>query len=168
MHKFREIPIETMNFNPFTKIGGEWMLLTAGDEKKYNTMTASWGGVGIMWNKNVVFTFFRPQRYTLEFVEHSEFFTVSFFDPDYKEALTFCGSHSGRDVDKAKETGLTPCFTHGTTTFQEARLVFICRKLSGQFLDPSSFIDPTIEGNYSEQDYHKMFIGEVVTVLEKE
>lgn len=168
MDGFRERTIEAMTFNPFTSIGKEWMLLTAGDEKKYNTMTASWGGVGVMWNKNVVFTFFRPQRYTLEFVENSEFFTVSFFDPEYKKALAFCGSHSGRDVDKAKETGLTPCFTHGTATFKEARLVYICRKLSGQFLDPASFIDPDIEGNYPGADYHKMFIGEIVTILERE
>lgn len=98
---FKEVKMEELNFNPFTKIGTEWMLITAGDEKKFNTMTASWGGVGIMWNKNVVTTYIRPQRYTKEFVDANEYFTVSFYDKEYKKALNICGTRSGRDCDKA-------------------------------------------------------------------
>lgn len=82
---FKEVKMEELNFNPFTKIGTEWMLITAGDEKKFNTMTASWGGVGIMWNKNVVTTYIRPQRYTKEFVDTNEYFTVSFMTRSIKK-----------------------------------------------------------------------------------
>ncbi len=165
---FKERPIGALSFNPFTKIGSEWMLLTAGDESKYNTMTASWGGVGVMWNKNVVFAFIRPQRYTFEFFEQNDLFTVSFFDSEYKSALAFCGSHSGRDCDKAAETGLTPCFTEGTAAFKQAKLVLVCRKLSGQFIDPEGFADGGIRDNYADGDYHKMYVGEIVKILERE
>lgn len=105
---FKEVSVSDLSFNPFTKIGKEWMLITSGDENKWNTMTASWGFVGVMWNKNVIETVIRPTRYTIEFVEKNDLFTVSFFDEEYRKALQFCGAHSGRDCDKAKETGLNP------------------------------------------------------------
>ena len=87
---FKEIPLTDLQFNPFTKIGSEWMLITAGNEKKFNTMTASWGGMGVLWGKNVVTTYIRPQRYTKEFVDANDTFTLSFYGPQYKEALNFC------------------------------------------------------------------------------
>ena len=99
---FKEIAVEELNFNPFTKIGTEWMLITAGDEKNFNTMTASWGGMGIMWNKKVITAYIRPQRYTKEFVDANELFTVSFYDEKYRKALNICGTKSGRDCDKVK------------------------------------------------------------------
>ena len=102
---FREVNIETLEFNPFTKIGEEWMLITAGDEKKHNTMTASWVGVGIMWGKSVATAYIRPQRYTREFVDEQEMFTLSFYDETYRKALNICGSRSGRDCEKEKEAG---------------------------------------------------------------
>ena len=93
---FKEISAEELQFNPFTKIGKEWMLVTAGDQEKHNTMTASWGGVGVMWGKNVVSVYIRPQRYTKEFVDANELFTLSFYDESYRKALNICGSKSGR------------------------------------------------------------------------
>ena len=87
MMGFKEVSAEELQFNPFTKIGKEWMLVTAGDEEKHNTMTASWGGMGIMWGKNVVSVYIRPQRYTKEFVDANELFTLSFYDESYRLSL---------------------------------------------------------------------------------
>ena len=107
---FREISVEQLKDNPFTLINKDWMLITAGDAEKHNTMTASWGGVGELWGKYVSTIYIRPQRYTLEFVEREEYYSLCFFGPEYRQALSLCGSKSGRDVDKDAATGLTPCF----------------------------------------------------------
>lgn len=168
MKGFREIDCNQINDNPFTLIGKDWMLVTAGTQEKYNTMTASWGGVGFLWNKNVAFTFIRPQRYTLEFVDENEYYTLSFYGEEMRRALSFCGSKSGRDYDKAGETGLLPVFEEQAPYFEQARLVLVCRKLYKQDFSPACFVDQTLESNYKEKDYHKMFIGEIVKALIKE
>ena len=93
---FKEVKAEDLQWNPFTKIGKEWLLITAGTEEKINTMTASWGGVGVIWGKNAVTTYIRPQRYTKEFVDHNDTFTISFYSEAYRKALSLCGSVSGR------------------------------------------------------------------------
>lgn len=145
------------------------MLITAGDEKRHNTMTASWGGVGILWNKPISTIYIRPQRYTLQYVEDSEYYSLCFFDEEYRPALNFCGTKSGRDYDKDKETGFTPLFDREAPYYEQARLVFICRKLYRQDLTVESFLDEQIfSKNYPAMDLHRMFIGEIVTVLEKE
>jgi len=141
------------------------MLITAGDDKGFNTMTASWGGLGVLWNKSVAFTFIRKQRYTYEFTEDNDLFTLCFFDEDYRNALSICGSKSGRDIDKVKETGLTPVHIDGTTYFDEARLVLVCKKQYFQDIDPKNFLNADIEKNYPAKDYHRMYIGEIVKVL---
>ena len=127
---FKEVAadkLDTLDFNPYKKIGKEWFLVTAGDESGWNTMTASWGFAGVMWGKNTFTTVIRPQRYTKEFIDKAEYFTISFFKEEYKKALSFCGSHSGRDCDKAKETGLTPVFVSENgvevTAFAEADIL---------------------------------------------
>lgn len=150
--------------NPFKLIGADWMLLTAGPTTAYNTMTASWGGVGVLWNKNVAWCVVRPVRYTYEFMEKADTFTLTFFEEKYREALLLCGSKSGRDIDKAAATGLTPISGElgGATTFKQARLVIECRKLYFHDVDPGNFIDPAIDKNYPEKDYHRMYVGEIV------
>ena len=166
MDNFIKISPLEWNESPFRVIGKEWMLITAGTMDGWNTMTASWGAMGELWFKPVVFTFLRPQRYTLEFVERESFFTLSFFEEKYRTALNFCGANSGRDCDKAEKTGLTPMATaNGSVAFEEARLILECRKLYFQDLDPSLFLDKEIEKHYPKQDYHRMFVGEVVSVL---
>ena len=104
----KKIDISELSFNPFEKIGKQWMLLTAGDSENFNTMTASWGQLGVLWNKNILTCYIRPNRYTYEFVENDEYFTASFLGEEFRKALSYCGSHSGRDCDKCKETGLIP------------------------------------------------------------
>lgn len=167
---FKEAAVESLQFNPFTKIGKEWMLITAGDEKKHNTMTASWGGVGIMWGKQVVTAYIRPQRYTKEFVDAEGLFTLSFYSEKYRNALNICGSKSGRDCDKEKEAGLTPMYVGGTTAFEEADMVFVCRKLYRQEMAPEYFTqdDGLDETWYPNKDYHVMYMAEIVKVLVRE
>ena len=166
---FKSINPRDIAQNPFSLIGDDWGLVTAGAADSLNTMTVSWGGVGIMWNKPAAFIFIRPQRYTFEFLERGDCFSLCFFDEEYRKALAFCGSKSGRDVDKVKETGLTPAFTDGGVPyFEEAKLVLVCKKLYGQFLNADGVTDEAVVApNYSGDDYHKMYIGEIVQVLSK-
>lgn len=167
---FRKIDISELSFNPFDKIGKQWMLLTGGNSEKYNTMTASWGQLGVLWNKNVFTCYIRPNRYTYGFVEDSECFTASFLGEEYRQALSFCGSHSGRDCDKAKETGLTPAEMDGCMAFEEAELVLVCRKLYSCELNESGFLtdDGIPERFFSGDPYHKVYISEIVGVYVKE
>jgi flavin reductase (DIM6/NTAB) family NADH-FMN oxidoreductase RutF len=144
------------------------MLITAGEPGAFNTMTASWGGLGVLWERKVAFCFIRPTRYTYEFVERSGNFTLSFFEERYRKALSFCGSRSGRDADKVKGAGLTPVHEAGFVYFSEARLVLACRKLSFQDVGPDRFLDPTIGDLYPQKDYHRMYVGEIITCLAKE
>lgn len=150
-------------------IGKDWMLVTAGEPAKCNTMTASWGGFGELWNKPVVFIFIRPTRYTFEFVEKEEYFTVSFFDDKYRQSLHLCGTVSGRKVDKISEAGLTPVASeHGSTYFAEAKMICECRKLYFGDIDPTHFLDANIMKHYPHRDFHRMYVGEIVNTYIKE
>lgn len=165
----KNIPIGSLQMNPFEKIGKEWMLITAGDEQAHNTMTASWGGLGVLWNKNVSTCYVRPQRHTFGFMENSESYSLCFFDESYRKALSLCGTLSGRDTDKDKEAGLTCAFHHGVPYYEEASLVLICKKQYSQFLTKKSFVcGETYTKNYPADDLHKMYIGEITDVLVKE
>ena len=166
---FREISVEQLKDNPFTLINKDWMLITAGDAEKHNTMTASWGGVGELWGKYVSTIYIRPQRYTLEFVEREDYYSLCFFGPEYRQALNLCGSKSGREIDKAEETGLIPVFDQAAPYFEQASLVLVCKKLYAQPMDPAGFVDKALDSRwYPDKDYHKMFVGEVIKVLVKE
>ena len=165
----REISPRDIDKNAIRLITEDWALLTAGDADGWNTMTVSWGGLGELWGKDVVFVFVRPQRYTKEFLDNSECFTLSFFDERYKGALRVCGTKSGRDIDKAKETGLTPVFESGTTHLEEANLVLVCKKLYVQNMTSDSFIDKSIiDDNYKTNDFHASYVGEIIKVLKKD
>ena len=147
----------------------KWALITAGDKESFNTMTASWGGLGELWNKDVCFIFIRPQRYTYEFTEREEYFTVSFLPEEYKKALTFCGRNSGRDCDKVKEAGLTPVEFEESMGFEESGITVLCRKLYHQDINPEGLADKSIDSTcYPDKDYHRMYIGEIVKVFIKE
>ena len=170
MNGFREIKPTDITRNPFQLIGKDWLLVTAEQNQQCNMMTASWGGMGIMWNKPVAFTFIRPQRYTFDMIENSECYSLCVFDNDYKDILTFCGTKSGRDVDKLKETALTLEHIDGVPCFSEAKLIMIVRKLYAQNMNAQSVIDGSVLKNYSADgsDWHKMYVNEIVKVLVKE
>lgn len=164
--RFIQIDPEQIEDNPFKLIGGDWMLITAGTVEHCNTMTASWGGFGVLWDKHVVFCFVRPSRYTFEFIEKHPTFTLCFFDDGYRRVLEFCGSQSGRYVNKIERCGLTPVEAgNGGVYFDEARLVLECRKLYYQDIDPSAFMAQTLTAIYPQKDYHRMYIGEIERVL---
>lgn len=168
MSIFKEIKPSEITNNPFDLIGKDWALVTAKNGEGCNTMTASWGGVGIMWNKPVAFTFIRPQRYTYGLMENEDYYTLSFYDEEYRDALKFCGLKSGRDYDKVKETGLTPRYDEAAPYFEEAKLVLVCKKLYAQTLNRDSIIDEeTVSPTYTANDFHKMYISEIVKVLVK-
>lgn len=159
----KKIDIKALEGNAVSLFDDKWCLITAGNEESYNTMTASWGAMGELWNKDVCFIFIRPQRYTKEFVEREEYFTLSFFGEKYKKALTFCGRNSGRDCDKAKETGLTPFAIDGSMSFEESEKIIVCKKIAQQEITPDGFLDKEIDSkNYPTKDYHTMYIGEIV------
>jgi flavin reductase (DIM6/NTAB) family NADH-FMN oxidoreductase RutF len=163
---FREIAPESIKDNVFKLIDKDWMLITAGTIDAWNTMTASWGGLGILWNKSVAFCFVRPTRHTYGFMEKHDRFTLSFFEEEWRDALNLCGTRSGRDTDKAKETGLKPVSgAQGTVHFEQARMVLECRKLYFQDISPERFLDPSIDKNYPNKDYHRMYVGEVLRCL---
>ncbi len=165
---FRETDVQSLKESTFKLLGSDWMLITAGSIESFNTMTAAWGGLGVLWDKNVCYCFIRPQRYTYEFMEKADSFTLSFFEEKYRDMLDFCGVNSGRDTDKVKETGITPAGGKlSTVYFSEARLVFICRKIYFQDLIPDHFLDQSIQKNYPIKDYHRMYIGEIVSCLKK-
>ncbi len=165
--KFIKTGPDKLNENAFNIIGEEWMLITAGTEKNFNTMTASWGTIGILWNKPVAICFIRPQRYTFEFAESSDYYTLSFLEPGNRDILKFCGSRSGRDRDKIRETGLQPMYTElGNVYFEQCRLMIECKKLYADRIKEDSFILPELIGkNYPNKDFHKFYIGEIVSCL---
>lgn len=160
----KEINIKELGKNAVSLFDDNWALLTAGNTESYNTMTVSWGAMGELWNKDVCFCFVRPQRYTYEFIEREEYFTLSFFTENYKKALAFCGRNSGRDVDKAKETGLTAKAEGDSVSFEEAEIILLCKKVAFQDIRPEGFLDSAIDSAcYPDKDYHRMYIGEIVS-----
>lgn len=148
----------------FSLIGDRWMLVAATDKDgKTNSMTASWGGLGVLWGKKVAFVFIRPQRYTKKFVDDAENFSLSFFEESYKPMLGYMGKVSGKNEDKIKKSGLTVQYKDGAPVFKEASLTLICRKMYRQTLEEDCFIDKTNIGKwYPQKDYHDMYVAEIV------
>jgi len=146
----------------------QWMLLTAGDfeERKFNTMTVAWGSIGFIWNKPFVQVVVRPSRYTYEFMEKYDTFTLCAFPEKYRPALELLGSKSGRDGDKIAESGLHPIAASqvAAPVFAEAELVIECRKIYWQDLNPDHFLDATIQSNYPLKDYHRVYFGEILAI----
>ena len=161
---FHTVEVETLKTNFFEAIGQDWMLITAGTLAHYNTMTASWGTLGVLWNKPIAICFIRPHRYTFQFAEKYNYFTLSFLEDKYRSILDFCGTHSGRDVDKALRTGLKPLeLNSDRISFEQAVLIFECRKIYADNIKPENFLDLELIGkNYPGKDFHRFFIGEII------
>lgn len=163
---FKEISAKEIDCNLIKAIADEWMLISAGNEKGYNMMTASWGFAGEMWGNDSVIAMIRPQRYTMDFVNDNDYFTLSFYG-DNKALHKVCGSMSGRDVNKTELTGLTPVFSDDTVYFEEARMVLVCKKQYVDILKEECFYDKKPLKWYENKDYHYMIIGRIEKVLIK-
>ncbi len=179
---FKELTIKNLTINPCQLIGEEWMLITAGTEKSYNSMTASWGHIGALWGKHIngrptVEIFVRPSRYTDSFIENNECFSLSFFTKEHQKDLSYMGSHSGRDEDKISKTRLTPIFIDEVPAFEEAKMIILARKIYKSKINKEGFIDKSIikafydtdSGHaYNNNSYHNVYIGEILKILVKE
>lgn len=163
---FKEVKAKELKENFIKAIADEWMLITAGNREKYNMMTASWGFAGEMWGEDCMMTVVRPQRYTMDFIDKSDYFTCSFYGEN-KEIHKICGSKSGRDTDKTAETGLTPVFDGDAVYFEQARLVIICKKLYLGRMSEECFTDKEPLKWY-DGDFHNMIIGKIERVLVRE
>lgn len=166
---FVKIDPKDMDGNVFQRIGEQWMLITAGNKDACNTMTASWGGLGVLWGLPVATAYIRPQRYTKGFVDREKYFSLSFYGEEYRKELALCGRESGRDIDKVKECNFTTEYGLGDTPyFAQAELVLICEKLYADELKPENFIvQEHNERCYPEKDWHTFYIGRIVEVLKK-
>lgn len=165
----KKISVSELKDNMFDAIGKEWMLVTAGTPEKFNMMTASWGGTGIMWGKPVVFIFIRPERYTYEFIEKGDTLTLSFLGEAHRDIHKICGSQSGRDIDKVAASGLKPYVTeNGNIAYEQARLILECKKLYADFIDADNFVDKLLISRWYGEGhggFHKMYILEIQNVL---
>ncbi|WP_315121181.1 flavin reductase [uncultured Clostridium sp.] len=169
MNKFIEIKPEELNKSPFQLIGRDWMLITAEKDNKVNTMTAAWGGFGFMWGKNVTYIVIRPGRFTKEFVNNSNTFSLTFFDESFKKQLSYLGTVSGKDEDKISKSNLTIQHLDNIPYFEEANLVITCKKLYAQDFKPECFIERELDEKwYPEKDHHTLYIAEVEKILIKE
>ncbi len=173
MQGFKSVSPKDIQESAIKLLSDTWMLVTAGTiegkEKPWNTMTASWGGLGYLWNKSVAFVFVRKERYTYEFCEKNEVMTLSFFPQEYKKALSFCGTKSGRDYDKAKETGLNPIETENkSVAFEQANIILECKKLYIDMLNDENFLDDNIKDKwYKDEGLHRVYICEITNAWVK-
>lgn len=164
----KEIKPEEFRESVFQVIGKEWLLVTGEADGRSNAMTASWGGMGILWGKPVAFLFIRPTRYTKEFIDKADGLTLSVFPEDRRKMMNYFGTVSGRDEDKIKKSGLTVKHDQGRTYFDEARVTMLCRKLYAQEMKPECFIDKSCDEKWYQGDYHTMYIAEIEKILVQE
>ncbi len=165
---FKQLNPKQIPGNIIKMLADDWMLITAGNEAKFNMMTASWGGLGNLYDKPVAFCFINPSRYTYQLMETGDTYTLSFYTEAYRDALKYSGSTSGKNSDKVKGSGLTPITTpSGAKSFSEAWLIIECKKLVSQQLTWESVKDEKIRDQWSKTQFHKMYIGEILNVWVK-
>ena len=169
MNELREINTNDFSCNPFNMIGKDWMLITAENNNKVNTMTASWGGMGVLWEYDVVYIFIRNSRFTKEFIDASPNFSLTFYDTDkYHKTMGYLGSVSGRTEDKIAKSELTLLEEDGIPYFAEANTVILCEKLSRQKISPEGMLnDELLPKYYADHDYHEMYIGKILKIMQK-
>ena len=152
-----------MNINPFDKFNRQWALVTAGNEDNFNSMTISWGSMGTIWGKDIITIYIRPERYTFEFLDKNDSFTVSFYDEKYRNALNIMGTLSGRDTDKAKESGLSPVSIEDSMTYKEADETYLCKKIYMDQIDKTK-LPENLKKYYEDKKTHYIILGEVIKV----
>ncbi len=165
-----EIPVGEFLANPCTLWSKDWLLLTAGEYQsgEYNPMTVGWGSIGTMWGKPMAMVVVRPQRHTVKMLEKYDSFTLTAFPEEFRNALNFCGSRSGRDFEnKALAAGLTPCPSAmvAAPAFEEAKLVLECKKTFFAKMSDGKIMDPEImEKWYPANDLHWIYFGEILRI----
>ncbi|SFB12475.1 NADH-FMN oxidoreductase RutF, flavin reductase (DIM6/NTAB) family [Acetitomaculum ruminis DSM 5522] len=169
MHTFQPFPDDLFSFNPFVRIGQDGIVIASGNEEKANVMTASWGGIGVMWGKNAATIYVRKSRYTKEFIDNGDSFSITFLDPKYKTILKYFGSVSGRDEDKMSVASLNYNYKYSIPFVDEGNIVLLCKKMATvpidfDYIHDKSFIDKWYSGNYTN-DVHTMYIGEIIEIL---
>lgn len=162
--------LSDFSHNPFTAFRDTWPILTAGDRQGFNAMTVSWGGVGVLWGKNVAFVFVRKSRYTYEFIERSDSVTLSFLSDDYKEAKSYFGTKSGRDFDKFSQTGLHASYDADFNGYYvcEASYVLKMKKLYAVDMPYEKLPAAIQTACYPNGDMHTMYVCEIIQYLENE
>lgn len=168
MNDFYAVSAESIE-NAVKLIGTDWMLITVKDKKngRVNAMTASWGAMGVLWNKSICICFVRPQRHTHELLESEDELSIAFFDGEHRDALKLCGRESGRVCDKLKKCGLSTSELDGVPIINEAKLVLSCKKLYVDELKEASFIDKSLLSNYANNDYHTVYVCEIKNCYQK-
>ena len=155
-------------FAPFREIGENWGILTGQSEAGFNSMTVSWGAAGVLWSKPSVIVFVRPQRFTYGFLNDGDRFSLALMPPGFQKKIAVFGSKSGRDTDKYAVSGLEALVWDGVRFCSEAETVFICKKAGAGDFTADWFADQgTMEEHYPNRDFHRMFIGEIETILKK-
>ena len=149
----------------FSLFNDKWALLSAGTKDKHNSMTISWGGMGTLWNKPVVTVYVRPNRHTYSFMNENDYFTVSFYPEEYRNALTLMGSKSGRDIDKDAASGLTVKDLGKAVTYEEAEATLLCKKIYFQDMNKENMLLDAAKNFYGDEAPHRIFIGEVVETI---
>ena len=171
MHQFQSYPVDLLELNPFTKLSDEWMIITSGNQEKVNGMTASWGGLGVLWGQNTAFIFVRENRYTKEFIDNGDCFSCSFFDKKYKNDLKYFGIVSGRQEDKFKTSGLNVNYSNDVHFVDEGNFILICRKKAAVPITEAHFLNPEIKEKWysgkEENNFHNMYFGEIRDMLER-
>lgn len=164
-----ELPVKDYKIKPFKTFSKDWGLATAVKDGAVNTMTIRFATIGTLWRRNVVTVYVRPQRYTREFLDSSEYFSVTLFPEEYRKTLLYLGKTSGRDEDKISKSGLTLEYQEGIPYFKEAGTTILAKKIYQSDVLPENFIDPGIlPSEYPNKDYHRVYVGEIVSILEKE
>lgn len=166
MHQFQPYPIEEIELNPFTKFKNDWALLTVKSEDKTNSMTVSWGGLGVLWDKPIATIYVRESRYTKELIDHANRFSLTFLEERFRPLLKYMGEVSGRIEDKIKTAGLHIDNHIGVPYIDEGNFVIICRKMAAVPMPESTFLDPAVKSEYYENDdFHTMYVGEILSML---
>lgn len=164
---FNKLDPKQINENAIKLIGFDWMLITAGTIDNFNTMTAAWGQIGFLWNRPIATTYIRPTRYTYDFAEKFDTFSLCFFEDSFKPVLNLLGTKSGRNINKMQTEGLTSFNGQHSVCFKEAKLIIECRKIYADDIKPELFIDSAIDKSYPKKDYHRFYIGEILNCLIK-
>lgn len=164
-----EVSIEDFEFNPFTLFAKEWALVTARKGEAVNTMTIGYGKLGTLWNRSVVTVYSRPQRYTTEFLNESDYFSVTVLPEGYKKQLVYLGNVSGKDEDKIAKSGLTVEYKDGIPYFKEAKLVIFAKKIYQTDIQENEILDKDIvTSRYQDKDFHRIYVGQVISIYAEE